>query len=427
MTVKTSVETENEVTKNIKIEIPRSTFDEQVAKKLGTVAGRIQLKGFRKGKVPKNYVGKLYGDELKYDVLNDFVQEHYRTVIDNEKLKIVGFPDLDFDQEAFKNSTDNIQVTAKVSLFPNPEITNYKGIKINVELEQVKDEDLESQLKSLQSTFSTFKELSDRNFVELGDVVKIDYKGSLNGKELADLCGADIDIELKENSAPEHLINGLIGMQVGSVKEISLQVPEGIKDDSLVGKTIVYQVTVKAIQEKVLAELNDELAQKSQKAQTLVELKKVLREELELGVEERNRELKLNKILEEIAKANPFLIPQKLVDEEIRQILIEWGVFKRDDEKVWTRDVSMFREKLGEQAEKKVRNYVILNRVKEVEGLTATDDDVEAWFDKQTDKFKLEKERLKEYYERDNDANFAKRIIENNKTIELLIGSAEIN
>jgi trigger factor len=425
MTVKTSVETENEVTKNIKIEIPRAIFDEHVAQKLGSVTGRVQLKGFRKGKVPKNYVNKLYGNDLKYDVLNDLISEHYRAVIDKENLQPVGLPDLDINEEVFKSSTDDIQVIAKVSLFPNPEINNYKNIEVTLESEeQLKEEDVEKQLQILQNQFATFKELPERNVVELKDMVKVDYIGFVNGKKVEELCADNIDVEATDDES-SHPVTRIVGAQVGSVKEVDIDIPKGIKNNQFSGKTIVYKVTIKAIQEKIPAELNDELAKKSEKAQTLDELKEVLRAELAENLEEKNKKQKLDKILEEIVKLNPFLVPQKLIDDEIRRMLIEFGFLSHDDESVWRRDVSMFRDKLGETAEQKVRHYIIFDKLKKTENITVTDDELDSWYEGEAKRSKLDKGYVKQYYETNN-PDLVKRVVENDKIIDLLISSANI-
>ncbi len=420
--VKTSVKSENEITTNITLEIPRELLNERVKAKLGVVAGRAQMKGFRKGRVPKDFVGKLYGDELKFDVLNDLISENYRVVAEDNKLNIVGQPDIDLDEKEIKSGSSDITITVKVSLYPNPKISKYKGLKIKIEEEKITDEDVENSLKGLQEQFATTKDVEGRDIVQLGDTVVIDYVGLIDAKQFDDLIGNAVAVELAEGRAPEHLVTGLVGMKVGEEKEIPLDVPADVKDKKVAGKTIIYQVKINAIQEKVLAELDDELAKKSGKAENIADLRKVLHEEAETQVADRNKNLRIEKTLEEVVKQNPFLVPQNLIDQEIRGMLMEWGVFKREDKEAWRRDVSMFRDKLGEQAEQKVKNLVVIEKVKELEGITATDEEVEQWFDEQSKKYKLEIATMKQYYGvREGEKNdMVKKIVENEKVMELL-------
>ena len=426
MTVKTSVEDKSSVIKDIKIEIPRSVLNDAISAKSGSIAGRVQLKGFRKGRAPKDYVRSIYGTDIKRDVLNELVREHYKAVIDAEKWNVIGLPDIDVKN--LDDATSDVQITVTVGLMPNPEIRDYKGIKAEVEVQRVTSKDIEARLKRMQEGSPTFKDVVSRDVVAIGDTVKFSFKGSVDGKEMSELSQDGATIEVTEGKAPQHLFEGLLGMKVGETKDISLDVPEDVSDKKVAGKAVVYSTTVQGIQEKILPELNDEFAKGivEYDVDTLDALKKKIEDELTSEFDSANKTAKLIKILDEIAKKTPFEIPQNLIDEEIRSTLYEWGFFRNDKDSARLADVSMFRDKLGKEAETKARNVIILDKIKENEGISVSQEDVENWYDSQAAKFKIDKERMKEYYESHGKGHLVKKIIENDRTIDILISSAKI-
>ena len=424
MEVKTTVEHQSDIEKNIKIEIDRDLFNDKVKQRLGSAVGQVQLKGFRKGKAPKDLVEKLYGGHLRTEVLSELINSAYSAAVTENGLKVVGLPEIDIQDFSGEGP---IQATAKVSIVPTPEIKNYFNESFEVEIFKPCDRDVSLELEKIQEQFSKLEDIEGRDIIEEGDVVTFDYTGQVDGVEYSELAGNGSVVEVKETRVREELKVGLLGKKLGEISEVNLPVSEQSKNSAIAGKTAQYRLIPRKIQKRVLHELNDELAEKARRGKTIEELKSNILKQIDANAEKQNRAAKETKLFEQLIEKNAFDVPQSLIDEEIRSILFEFGALDPNQDESYRRDVTSFRDSLSKPAETRVRRAIILSQLIKQENTVVDDAGIEGWLEERKEQIGCDREEVNRMYDYPKSKSRLKAFITEQKMIDKLLEKANIN
>ena len=367
-----SVEAVDEVTKKILVTIPATIVSERVTSELGKVSRSAQIKGFRAGKAPKQMVEKLYGESVRLDTANKLINSSLSDVVKNEKFEVVGSPEVEIT--TFENGKD-ITYTATVYLFPSPKVTGYDKIDVEVSKREVKEEELEKALEEMRASRATMRKLELRNTAKFGDVIDVALTVEVDGQK-GDRP-EPLVVSLGEKKLPEEVEKGIEGMEVGTSREIeaTVPVPPGAGDPSETKKAL-YRITLNALFEKILPELNDELAKSlNMGVETVLELRIKLREEFERQQKEGEKTDIQVALLDKLVAANEFKVPQVLIDDEVRALIVRAGLM--DESKASTTDIEPFRKGLSEVAIKRVKSSIIIDRIGEAEKIKAEKEDID--------------------------------------------------
>ena len=372
------------------------------------------VNGFRKGKVPKHVLELYYGKGLFYEeALNLLYQEHYPNIVKKEEKKhtFVGEPELSLGEDF---SEENIVLVAKVPVKPDVKIENYKGIKITKVEYTVTDADVEKEINSVRERIAEKVEVSDRAAQE-GDIVNIDFVGTMNGEKFEGGSAEGFDLTLGSHSFIPGFEEGVVGMNIGETKDINVTFPEDYQAKELAGKPAVFAVTVHKILAKKLPELNEEFAKKMGSESVEAYTAKV-RERLEQNAKSRSINETENNILIEIAKTASAEIPQAMIDRQTQETVqrMEYNLMyqglKLDD---YLSYLGTTREEYAKQFEEDSRRAVlhqlIVEKLIEVENITAAKEEIEEKIAEQAKSLGKEPEeykktmdpRQKEYIEND--------------------------
>ena len=363
-----SIENVDEVTKKIKVTIPGSFISKEYKDALNTLSRSVAIKGFRAGKAPMQMVEKVHGDRAKMDVAQRLVNSSLSDVVKEEKLEIVGSPEIDITTYEMDKGMEYV---ASVSLFPTPEVKGYESFKVKVQKREVADKDVDEVIEKVRASKATMKKIELRTAAKAGDVVDLTVSVEVEGEKTD--RPEPLVIGLGENKLPKELEEGIIGMEIGTQKDIEAQgaAPQGGKP-----KKTIYKVTLNALFEKLLPELTDDFAKGSDiGAETVLEMRMKIRKELE---EQKARESKSDAqvaVLDVLVKENEFKVPQLLLDDEIRGLLVRAGIM--DNKKAENADLEPFRKELGEIAMKRVRSSIIIDRIGEALKIKAEKEDIE--------------------------------------------------
>lgn len=422
MSFRISLEEKSTVEKSINIEIPRAVYDKEFSRVLNQTAGRAHLKGFRPGKAPRAVVAKLYGEKIHLDIMEGFVHDAFREAVTENDLHVVGKPNVEIlplEQDK------DVKVVAAVQIMPKPEIKDYFGVSCEVEVKRFSPKLVEDQLQQFQLSHASEVAVTDRKKVRDGDIVKLDYQGTINGESFQNSSAEDAPIELGNENLPAEIRKGLVGASLGETKNIRVEYPEGIQNEVLAGKTVDYVMTVKSMAERVLPELTDELVREHTRIETVEALKGDIEKRVRQEIEKFNAEATLEKVLSRIAEKNKFEVPQALVDNEIRRLLssIYGRTSKVDVEKI---EVEPFREILGEQAKKSVQHAIIVGRICAQEKIVGTDEDIERWLEKRAEEYAMDRQKVEKYLGIPEDRSGLKDYLAEEKTKELLLAKANI-
>ncbi len=344
--------------------------------------GRYSMPGFRKGKVPKKVLESAYGEGVFYEeAINQAFPKYYSEVLEKEtSIFAVAAPELDIKDISAKGIT----MIAIVPVKPEVVFGAYKGIKFKKNEYNVKDEDVEEELKRLQERNSRMVEVTDRE-VKDGDTVIIDYSGSVDGVKFDGGTAEKQTLVIGSKTFIPGFEEQVIGMKIGEDRDINVKFPDEYHAENLKGKDAVFAIKLHEIKVKELPELNDEFIKDAVGAESVDAYKSETRERLEKQNADRaERELE-DEMVKKIAETSDVEIPDALIENQIDRMVQEMeyrlayqGLKLEDYLKYMDKSMEDFRKGYAEQAAELVKSQLVIEGIIEREEIVATDEDVEA-------------------------------------------------
>ena len=308
----------------------RAGVDVTVAK----LARELKLPGFRKGKVPPNFVVQRFGmDMVLQEMVEDFLSQWYAQALEETGVEPVDKPEVELDGEPHLDQP--FLFHALVQVMPKPELGQYAGLEVPKAEVTVQDADVDAQVERLREEFATLR-VVDLRSVQEGDVVTGDFAGSMLGEPVEKATITDYSLEVGSGQFLPDLERGLVGLHLREEKDIAVSFPEDYPDEEVAGKTLDFHVTVKEIKEKVLPPLNDELAKDVSEFATLLELRLDIRRKLQSVrdsmVKRQFRALSIKKAVDGAEVDIPSVVVDRqaeiLVDEFARSLELRGGSFE---------------------------------------------------------------------------------------------------
>lgn len=409
------------------IEVSAEEFEAAMQKAYIKNKNRIQLQGFRKGKAPRAMVEKIYGPGVFYeDAANIIIPDAYEAAAKESELEIVSQPQINVTQIEKGKS---FIFTAEVAVKPVVTLGEYKGLKYENRPVEVTDEEVETELKKVQEQQASTETVEDRA-AEMGDIVTIDYEGSVDGVPFDGGKADDYDLTLGSHSFIDTFEDQLVGKKTGEETEVNVTFPEQYHAAELAGKPAVFKVTVKAIKTKVLPELDDEFASEVSDFETLDEYKADLKAK---ALERKEKEAKtakendlVNQVIEnatmEIADAMVVTQARNMVNDFAQRLQMQGMTLEQ-----YMQYTGMDRDKLVEQmkpqALKRIQSRLVLEAVADAEKIAVSDEEVDAEVQKMADTYKMEAAKVKEYIGEDGLDSIRKDLAVQ-KAVELITESA---
>lgn len=364
------------------VEVESERFLQALDKAFKKVAPNVIVPGFRKGKVPRAIFEKRFGVESLYqDAIDILLPEAYMEAVKEADITPVDQPEINIEQigkgEPFK-------FTATVDVKPEVELGEYKGIEVQDQEVKVTAEDVEEELKRMQERHAELVVLEEGEAAQEGDTAIIDFEGFKDGEAFEGGKGENYSLVLGSNTFIPGFEDQVIGMKKGEEKEIHVTFPEDYHSEELAGQPAVFKVKVNDIKRKVLPELDDEFAKDVSEFETLEELKKDIEETLLKRREEEKQRYVENTVVEKAAEAAQVDIPQGMIRTEVDNMLRDFEL--RIRQQGLTLDLyyqftgqneEALREQMRPDAEKRVRNFLVLEAIAKAENLTVSDEEFE--------------------------------------------------
>jgi trigger factor len=359
----------------IEITVPLDEVEKETQHVLSDVQKRAKIPGFRPGKAPLTIIRTKFSSEIRQDVLEHLLPKAFRRRADEEHWKVVGTPNV---TEVHFDAGEPLRFKAEFEVAPEFDIASYRGIEVPYADPQVSDEDVEKRLEDLRNRKAEFVNEDPRPLVE-GDHAVVALK-SVAGVEGEPVQSDNMVLHLGDaETLPEFTAN-LTGMSPDESKRIEVTYPEEYGHDRLAGKTVTFEVTVKAVRRKELPELNDDFARDLGDYQNLEELREAIRASIRSEREYMAQQDAKNKIVEELVKRHDFPIPDAYVDRQI-EFLVErqlreiaaQGVDPRQLKLDWNK----IKESQKERAGHEVRASLLLEKVADAESIHTTTEEVD--------------------------------------------------
>lgn len=345
--------------------------------------GKYSVPGFRKGKAPKPVIENYYGKSAFYDeAFNVLYREHYFAILEKEKdnFTAVGEPELSVES---LEEGKGLVLGASVPVKPDVEIEAYTGLKIKKYDYNVTGADVDAEVKKLLERNATDVEVTGRP-CKNGDKVNIDFSGSVDGEKFAGGTAEEYDLVLGSGSFIPGFEEQVVGMEIGSERDITVKFPENYQADNLRGKEAVFAIKLHKITEKQLPELTDEYVKKHAGAESVEAYKNTVRERLLKSAENRSRDETENSIVEEICKHAKAEIPDAMIESEIDRMVQDFsyrlmyqGLKLEDYVKYMGQTMEEFRAQYKPQAQPRVLSQLVIDKIVRTEGFTAEEAEVE--------------------------------------------------
>ncbi len=293
-------------------------LDDKVLEKLKEAQPEIEMKGFRKGKVPLPLLKKQFGKRLLGEAMQETIDaamsKHFEESGDRPAMQ----PEVKMTNEDWKEG-DDVHVSMSYEKLPEIPEVDLKAIELEKLVVKADDEAVEEALKSLAETAQEFKSRRKGSKAKEGDQVVIDFVGKLDGEPFEGGSAEDYPLVLGSNSFIPGFEDQLIGVKAEEEKDVTVTFPEDYGAEHLAGKEVVFSCTVKDVKEPVAAEIDDELAKKFG-AEDLAQLKEQIKERLEAEYAQAARAVLKRHLLDKLDEAVSFELPPSLVEAEAQQI-----------------------------------------------------------------------------------------------------------
>lgn len=424
--MKTQVTDVSTVKKKIHVEVPTDKVNVAFDKAFEKVQQNASLKGFRKGKVPKDMIEKHYHNELVQEALEEVLQESYMAAMQSENLIPISRPDI-----APGTLTKNMPFTYDATFEVRPEVkaTGYTGIKLKGEAVDVKNEEVETELNRLQELFAQLVPPLEGAGVGKESVVTVDYIGKVEGKEFPGNTASDFVIDIPAGNLMPGFAEKLLGATMGEVREFEIDYPADYFNKDFAGKKGQFSVTIKDLKTKVLPEINDEFAKDVAKGGTLLELRQMIRKDIEMAKDRARRRILGQQALDQLVDAHDFEVPSSLQMLEIRSLFEQFQHHLQQQQQS-LESTGMTPEKFIQEysdvAMKRVRGYLILDSISEIESVTVGDEDLENFFQGLSAQLGEPITKIRAYYEENDRKNALKVKILQEKTLDFVIDKAKI-
>jgi len=362
--------------------------------------GQISVPGFRKGKVPRQMIEKMYGKEVFYeDAANALIPTAYEKAVEECEEEIVSQPNIDVvTLEAGKPFV----FTAEVALKPEVKLGKYKGVTIAKAETSVTDEEVDAEIaKELENSARTIS-VEDRA-VKDADMTVIDFEGFVDGIAFEGGKGDNYPLTIGSGSFIPGFEEQLIGAEIGKETEVSVTFPAEYHADDLAGKAAIFKVTVKEIKEKELPVLDDEFAAEVSEFDTLKDYQADVKKKLEEKKAADAKNIKEDQVIEKIMEEATMDIPEAMIKTQQRQLADDFaqriqmqGLNIEQYFQFTGLTAETFMEQLKPQAEKRIKSRLVLEAVVEAENIQVTEEDFEKEYVKIAEMYQMEADKVKE-------------------------------
>lgn len=425
-----SVQVEN-LEKNmakLTIEVSAEDLEKALNAAYNKQKGSISVPGFRKGKVPRAMIEKMYGPAVFYeDAANALMQANYPAAVDESGVDIVSRPSVDVVQ--IEKGKPFI-FTAEVAVRPEVTLGKYMGVTVTKVDTSVTDEEVEAALEKERTNNSRTITVTDRPVAE-GDTAVIDFEGFVDGVAFEGGKGENHPLEIGSHSFIDTFEDQLIGKNAGEEVEVNVTFPEQYQAADLAGKPALFKVKINEIKAKELPELDDEFAQDVSEFDTLAEYKKDVEKRLVEQKENEAKRTKEDEAIQKIIEKSKMELPEAMIDtqcetmiEEFSQRISQSGLTMEQYLQFSGMDMDKLKEQVRPEATTRIQSSLVLEQIAKDENIEVTDEDIDAEVEKMAKAYGMEADKLKEYMG-ESEKNSMKKDLAIQKAVELVMDNVK--
>ncbi|HYA95367.1 MAG TPA: trigger factor [Terriglobales bacterium] len=416
----TVTETQNNCTREIEVEIPADVVARETSVVLERFQKHARLPGFRKGKVPPSVLRQRFPEDIRSEVVEALIPRYFRQEVEKRGLQPLSQPRV---SDLHLADGEALRFKASFEIMPEIQVAGYEELRAERTDTSVTDQEVEEALGRLREQQATYNAVDDRELRD-GDFAKVSLVGTPQAGEGKPVTMDDVMVEIGGATTVRDFSDNLRGARPGEERRFDVTYPEDFSDQRLAGKKLAYAITINAIKQKMLPELNDDFAKSAGEFQSLEELRAKVREQLEAEKKHAAEHTAKDKLVDELVRRNDFPIPEALVDRQVDvrlerglRALAAQGMRTEDMKKM---DFSRLRAGQREAAVREVKAGLLLEKIADLEKISVSDEEIEQEVAALAKQMQQTPESVRARLTRDGALDRIRNRIRNEKTLDFL-------
>jgi trigger factor len=414
------VETLSPVRKRVQVEVPAAEVQGELDRAFASVGREARIRGFRQGRVPRAVLERMFGEQIRQEVLARLVEHSFHHAIEAERLDVVGQPEIDAD---VITPGASLKYSATVDIRPVITLGDTSDIAIARPGVEVGDDDVDNVITSMRDAVAQLRPIEDRTIVESGDVVSINVATHLDEGEPKRRDGALV--EAGGGGFPQALERQLVGLNKGARSTLDVPYPADYGNPALAGKTVRFDVEVVDLKRKELPPLDDDFARDHGRAESLADLQAKVRADLEAQASARADAAVHDALLEQLIQRHGFDVPASLVDRRCDALLAAYDI-RIPEGPDGAQLLERLRVDVRPRAEREVRADLLLDAIAAARGVTIDDTAVDGEIDTLARRQQQAPERIRAFYERPEARQALRTRLMRDRALSLVLSEATV-
>ncbi len=424
--MKVQIEELSPIRKKMHFELPPEAYQRALDRAYDKLKKKVQIKGFRKGKVPRAILEKYYKAQTEMETVSDLIDKSYREAIQEHAIPAVEMPKIsDLKVEA----DQPITFTAEIEVQPKVETKDYLKIKLKRPKLEVTDEELEGELKALQKAHAQKVPAAEGTPAREGHQATIHYAGTVDGQAFEGGSAQNVLVDVGAGRYLPDFEAGLIGMKKGESRDVPVKFPDDYGHEPLRGKQAQFKLELVELKEESLPALDDDFAKDIGQFETIAQVKEQLKDHMLKNKEAQSRGDLFNQVLEHLIAKNPFEVPEAMIGRELDYMLhtlenqLKQQGLTLDKLGITPQD---YREKNREEAVRRIKGFLLFDSIALQNQLEVTEEEMQAKMADLAQRYKQPVEAIYRYYQEHNMLRPLFNQILEEKTLDFLLSQADI-
>jgi trigger factor len=424
-----TVETENEGLKRaFMLTIDAKDIEARVDQEVRRIAPQVRMPGFRPGKVPPNLIRKMHGEALQRDALSGAVQDSVQQLLQEKKLRPALQPQVELDEQYEPGKDAEVKVSLEA--LPDVPAPQIEGLALERLTVDVDESQVDEALAKLAQSNKSWTDAPKKHAARPGDLVVIDFAGTVGGAAFEGGTGEDMSVELGSGQLIPGFEDGLVGATVGDKRDVHVTFPSDYPSDKLKGKAAKFEVTVKAVKTAGEAKVDEAFA-KSLGLTSLEQLRTLIREQQQQELNGLTRTHMKRRLLDQLAAKHDFAVPQSMVEAEFANIMqqLRHEASHEEDPQAALAEIDKDSDEYRAIAERRVRLGLLLSDIGQANGIEVSEQEMNRLIGQAAAQYQgKDRERFIQYIQQEPMAAAQLRApLYEDKVVDFLFSKAEIS
>lgn len=410
--------------------IKSEDFDNGINTKIEEIRKTIKIDGFRPGKVPASIVQQKHGDSIKAEVLNKLINDNVFNIVQEKKFRPIAQPKVDLKEK--KSDGDDTVFTFEIELFPEIELIDFEKLNVESYKVKIKDKEIDQRVELIAKNQKSFKDQPDDYKAKKDDSVRLDYEGTIDGKNFDGGKAEEQTIIIGSGQYLKDLEDGLIGLKAGDTKKIPVKFPDNYQAEDLKGANAIFECKIKKVGSPEETKIDDAFA-KSVGTEDLKDLKTKVKDQMQKEYDDLTKNISKKNLFDILEKEHKFEMPEGLVDTEFNNLKQGHLASQNpvsDDHKKEIKDQKLSSDnekKFKDEASKRIQLGLVLQEVGRLNNIQVTQDEMNKALYEYAMNFRGQEQKVIEYYKNNQDAMTQLQApIYENKILDFILGKVKL-